>query len=193
MAQKLSRPEIILVILTPIVILLFLFGLFVFDVDFYEKKLDESSIPVTINLLDYFQDKAELNEGIFSDDEVSHLGDVKVLINNVLKFLSILVLVSLFLLLYLRDYKKYLLYSGILTVAVPFSLYLIPFNSLFTFFHQIFFPQGNWIFPAGSSLVNLYTSSFFYSFAFTTVWWAFVTGWGLLILGFIVGKMKKFK
>jgi uncharacterized membrane protein len=39
--------------------------------------------------------------------------------------------------------------------------FLIPFETLFTYFHLTLFPQGNWMFPPDSILVQFYPATFF--------------------------------
>jgi integral membrane protein (TIGR01906 family) len=193
-SKGLSTAELILVILTPVVAAMFFFSIFVFNTDFYESHLAGDAMPATINLLDYFQGRGDIRTDIgFSDDELSHLSDVKALINGVLSFLQAVILIFLFLSLFLQDYKRYLRCSGILLIIIPVIAYILPFDKSFTLFHNIFFPQGNWMFPSGSALISLYPAGFFYSFASMIFLCVFVTGWGLIILSFFVDKTKKFK
>jgi integral membrane protein (TIGR01906 family) len=48
------------------------------------------------------------------------------------------------------------------------------FDWFFTTFHQIFFPQGNWEFPAGDHMITLFPGGF---------WWDATLLVGLVILG----------
>jgi hypothetical protein len=88
---------------------------------------------------------------------------------NFLHFIFLLV-VEIFILIIIyqkarKEFYKPFLYGGIVSSAVLlFTLLwaLADFGSLFTFFHQIFFPMGNWQFAATGKLVNLFPFEFFY-------------------------------
>lgn len=104
----------------------------------------------------------------FTTDEASHLVDVqKVMVFTNYVFYSLLLLLSLTLNYYRKDkafLQKVLRYAGIYTVAFIFILLISSFfffNTIFTIFHQVFFPQGNWIFPADSLLIQTFPLDFF--------------------------------
>ena len=121
------------------------------------------------NTIDFLQEKAEL-ELPFTEEEVSHLQDVKKLMKviNYLFYFSLLIL-TLILTYYkknVQQVKKLLRYGGITTIVVVlitiFILWL-SFSKLFTLFHHVFFPQGNWIFPTDSLLIQTFPIDFFNS------------------------------
>jgi integral membrane protein (TIGR01906 family) len=127
---------------------------------------------------------------IFSEREQMHLQDVKVLIQRFHDVLFLLLL-AFFYLVYLNrksDWSKILVYSGMLTVAVPIVLYFIPFDALFTFFHKLFFACGTWVFPSTAAIVQIYPAEFWYNTAFEVFLRGFVTGWLLIGAGFAVLK-----
>jgi len=119
------------------------------------------------NVRNYLIGSAELTVDM-TEREISHLRDVKLLMTGVFVF-TILALVkvgvcSFFLRkkkdMLLRGYKK----AGIATIITLFVLGIVgasSFNFLFTAFHQLFFPQGNYAFPASSMIITLFPLNFF--------------------------------
>ncbi len=57
-------------------------------------------------------------------------------------------------------YSSFYISSGI-TLLILLSLVVIPWSEAFSFFHAVFFPQGNWMFPASSPLIRQYPEQFF--------------------------------
>jgi integral membrane protein (TIGR01906 family) len=62
-----------------------------------------------------------------------------------------------------RECAILLLLCGITLLALTVLLLigLGAFDTFFTLFHAVLFPQGNWIFPQNSLLITLYPESFF--------------------------------
>tara|TARA_Y100000310_G_C20629344_1_gene787722 strand:+ start:821 stop:1384 length:564 start_codon:yes stop_codon:yes gene_type:complete len=122
----------------------------------------------TINFL---QDDSMLTLN-YASAEISHLEDVKKVMHytNFL-FYGLLLGVTL-IFTYHRKKKKELLallnISGKATViflSALLFLALTSFNFLFTVFHQIFFPQGNWMFATDSLIITTFPTPFFTSIA----------------------------
>lgn len=118
----------------------------------------------TINFLD---DKAGL-ELQLTENEMSHLEDVKKVMNYIDYAFYFLLLVLIIILTYHKQdqeqIKKLFKYGGITTVVSILFVLLFSltfFDSLFTIFHQIFFPQGNWTFPGSSLLIQIFPLQFF--------------------------------
>ena len=76
--------------------------------------------------------------------------------------------------------REIFFYGGIITVVLPL-LFFLPFDTLFTQMHNVFFAKGSWVFPADALLVNLYPVDFFYSFAK-----------GIVLRGFCLGLVITF-
>ena len=90
-----------------------------------------------------------------TDAEYSHMYDVRFIF-----IILNLVLVALLVFLYfsppsLKEIKK----GALVCLFMPI-LAILPFDKVFTWFHMIFFPQGNWEFNGGL-LVSTFTFSFF--------------------------------
>ncbi len=100
--------------------------------------------------------------------ERSHLQDVqKVMLGVEYVFYGLLLMVTVMLMYHRKDKKeiaRLLKYGGLSTIiAVGLILLatLLSFNTSFTLFHQLFFPQGNWQFSAGSILIQTFPLEFF--------------------------------
>ncbi|MEK6853419.1 MAG: DUF1461 domain-containing protein [Nanoarchaeota archaeon] len=119
------------------------------------------------NTIAYLQGKEDLKPD-YSGGEISHLDDVK----KVMAYLNYLFYgLMLALTLILTHHKKnreellrLFSYGGIATISAVLMIFLLSlasFNEVFTVFHQLFFPQGNWIFPADSLLIRTFPITFF--------------------------------
>ena len=66
----------------------------------FKKNGVYSTVPeadlVLDNLILFLRNKSELNKKVFTDKEMAHLQDVKVLINKVIVFLYILITLEIF-------------------------------------------------------------------------------------------------
>jgi len=108
----------------------------------------------------------------YTEKELAHLKDVQEVMQLMDSALVVLVFLGILLLvMYRRDralLQKLALWSGIytttFTVMVLLGL-LFFFDGLFTLFHTIFFPQGNWQFPVDSLLIQTFPGEFFVTVA----------------------------
>ena len=125
--------------------------------------------PQTVNqenTLDYLNNNQPLLQN-YTAAELSHLEDVQKVMSLADNIFYVSLVLSLLLIIYGLKRKllpKMLLYGGISIVSVIgliLILTLISFNSSFTAFHEIFFPQGNWQFPSDSLLIQTFQLDFF--------------------------------
>jgi integral membrane protein (TIGR01906 family) len=139
----------------------------------------------TINFLNHNRE-LELN---YTSAEISHLEDVKKVMGSAdyLFYLALFICIVI-LTCYRRDkefLRKLFFYGGTVTVSILFLLLLLilsEFNSAFTAFHQIVFPQGNWLFPADSFLIQNFPIEFFIGISRKIFLFALILG-GLTLLG----------
>lgn len=166
---------------TSIVLIIILAPLFYFTFNqgFYQehiKKTDfkelgkEKAKSLINNVLSFLQDKEELSPE-FSQEERSHMFDVK----KVLSFSRILLILAVsiiaagvitgyMLLRVTAFFLRPIFYASMITLILVFLVLLgilFDFSSIFLGFHEIFFPQGNFTFPAGSLLITLFPFDFF--------------------------------
>ncbi|MBN2604847.1 MAG: TIGR01906 family membrane protein [Bacilli bacterium] len=105
---------------------------------------------------------------LITEDEVSHMVDVKNLYTGlrVAALASLVVAVSLSILLFKHNRKElYLTYKNIYIGPIFFIMFvggyiIIDFNAAFTAFHNIFFTSGTWTFSYYSVLILLLPINF---------------------------------
>lgn len=68
---------------------------------------------------------------------------------------------------------------------------MLNFDRLWILFHAVFFPQGNWAFPAGSALLALYPIGFFERFVLR--WLLSISAFGIAAigLGYLLDRMRR--
>lgn len=109
----------------------------------------------TQQVLQYFWHGGTMPEA-FNEQEAQHLTDVK----HVLWGIAIIFLLSIIGLFFLPITPSLLRTTGIVVLVLLCLSAIIPFNTLFTLMHHVFFPQGNWMFPATSTLIQYYPYTF---------------------------------
>ncbi len=109
----------------------------------------------------------------YTSNEVSHLSDVKnvTFIANLVFYVSLAV--TTLILTSIRNKKEWphFLWNasihGICFIVLTIIAIGISFETIFTYFHYLFFPQGNWTFPLNSLLIQTFPKEFFQTIAFT--------------------------
>ncbi len=156
------------------------------------RKYQESTLEFLLNKSELPQEMTEL--------EKSHMQDVKTLVlasSFVLLFSFLIFLLFIFL-----SRKKKLLdqawkglkISSLITIFIIFLLILLSlfnFDALFLNFHEVFFPQGNWMFPADSLMVQVFPEALFKNLAVYSFTISFILAFFLYFISFY--KIKKNK
>lgn len=160
----------------------------------------------TDTLLDYLKDKRDdlivkaningVDREVFNNRETLHMVDVKDLYQNVILIRNIFLIISFIILIYLVfskdnkylfiEYKKALLfYLFIFSLIGIFCL--IDFNSFWTGFHHVFFPNNDlWLLdPRTDILIMMVPEKFFYDLCISIVV-------SILALMFIICPILKF-
>ena len=173
--------------LVPIFILLLSLNFVVFDEGFYLSKDSDFEFygEEVNNLLSYFQ-AGDLNEERYSEEEIIHLKDVKLLI-----WISIGLLLGL-LISFVIDFKKinskkFSLKGGIISLIFfgLVSLIFVNFSWSFRKFHELLFWNDYWMLPIDSTLIQMFPQSFFVSAGIRIILYSFIVSFLLIILGFI--------
>jgi integral membrane protein (TIGR01906 family) len=108
-------------------------------------------------------------EPIFNDGELSHMEDVKALVTVMRYALAGGMLVLLLLTVLLARWRQHHLvlhaYSrgawGVVGIIAGIIIFIITsFNQLFTYFHQLFFEEGTWMFYPSDTLIRLFPIRF---------------------------------
>lgn len=107
---------------------------------------------------------------LFTTNELSHLQDVAAIFNIIylIEIVALLVFSSIFVLFSCLKLKKrivlWFLRWSVISLFLLLSIIIaifVDFDSLFTSFHYIFFPQGNRSFDWSSALIQLFPIEFF--------------------------------
>lgn len=171
------------ILLIPSVIILS-FRMLVFNTAFYQEQFEKVQTYRQIdksvadfqanNLINYFCCKDNINTGFYSENEIQHLKDVKVLIkfanNHLTLHIAFLIIIAAILIIR----KKYdLLAFGLLLGSVVgiFAIFALAISSILNFsllfekFHVISFDNDLWLLPPDANLIKLFPQQFFQNFA----------------------------
>lgn len=146
--------------------------------------------------MSYFEGGREV-EGNYTALELSHMEDVKRVIERVMRVFWGVMGVGLLLAGYLyrrNALGKALWYGGITTiggVGVIIVWAILSFQSLFTAFHLLLFSQGNWQFGADSLLIQMFPLEFFISMSVKIFGLAMVLAGGVMGVGYWLKKKEK--
>jgi len=170
----------------------------------YDKFTEEEARNATLNIFWFFKSENELDPGFFNENEISHMQDVKILIQKTQQIYYISL--SLFWVIWIVDYlanrkefmnffSELLFYSGILVFGAMTLFLLIYISTGFDFvflrFHELFF-AGNYSFnPDISNLKYLFPDMFFRDISIIISLKIYIKTLLLLVSGFFF--MKKFK
>ncbi|MEG1098084.1 MAG: DUF1461 domain-containing protein [Raoultibacter sp.] len=130
------------------------------------KEIDISNIDIS-GLAKFFGETSDV-VGL-PTDAVTHLDDVRGVINNGKLAIVLAAVVALFtsIIVYLTRGRRrigLILLGAAGAVCVAFACVglwvLVDFNGFFAFFHSLFFAEGTWTFSADSLLINMYPPDF---------------------------------
>ena len=118
-----------------------------------------------------FLEELEITEGhpLYNERELSHMLDVKILVQKSLAFLYLALgtLLALSVLAkakgWLSEFWSFLARGGLITIILILAVVLgvfIGFDALFTGFHRIFFEGDTWLFYFSDSLIRLFPIQF---------------------------------
>lgn len=161
------------ILFTPL-FLVFEYNLPGFPVDTYgfstEERLKWGSLSIEYLFYDHdpsFLQNLRFEDGtsIYNEREISHMVDVKVLLDKTLAIFYILLLVYLIVIIWFI-YKKqsHQLWNafhkgGWITLGIIASILLavlVSFDALFTAFHKVFFVGETWLFRYSDTLIRLF-------------------------------------
>ena len=138
----------------------------VFNPSLYEYYQDKHQVGIedkeSINaqMIAFFQGKQDVPP-VFNEREISHLIDVKQLIQHLGLAFSIAFLLVIWLLVSIETPRVVIMKGAIGALVVIALFALVPFQYFFDYFHGLFFTAGTWQFPEGSFLTTLYPLGFF--------------------------------
>ncbi len=106
---------------------------------------------------------------IYNENELSHMADVKHVVTGMRVALaaSMLVLLAIVIIGVKQGWRDELLYAfrrggwGVVGLIVTIMAFVaVAFDQLFTWFHELFFQQGNWQFYTSDTLIRLFPMRF---------------------------------
>lgn len=188
-----------IIILLPIFFIVWQYNLFLpkqSQTDIYSLT-NYQYIEYRDSTFDYLFYMSELPE-IMTENEASHMEDVRNVftVSMIILFLSSLLLLTIIIIL-IKKRKSQLIWQSIkrasfLVLAIIISLTLfsfLNFEKLFIYFHEIFFPQGNWMFPPNSIMVQVFSEKLFFNLTVISLVISIILSIFLTVLSFL--KLKK--
>jgi len=201
-------------------------AIYLFNIDFYDSLYDQNGVygklnkddvlSMTDKVFSFFKYQGELDGHIryadlsrssvafFTENEISHMVDVRNLIFKILILFygSLIILVALLAALFFlgRKYRDRFKGAGLVFVisssmvlVIFIVLYILSMNftSLFDNFHLIFFPQGNFMFDPNSLLITLFPFNFFYQYFIRLVICSIVLSFIFLFIGIFILNIYK--
>ena len=165
---------------------------------------NDELINNTINLLEYLTNKAELNTTWFSEKDILHMKDVRVLynvsFNLMICFIIIFILSTILIALVYKNYAMFYitktfnktLLAFILLVIVLAGIISYNFTSFWIKFHQLLFTNDLWLLsPEESNLIKMVPEQFFISLITTIILHILILFVSFLVVNNIF--KKKFK
>jgi len=124
---------------------------------------------------------------LFIESELSHMEDVKRVVQGMITalFILIIILIAIMLWAWYKRWMNHYIYSlargGFITILLILGLLIgvgIGFSRLFAGFHQLFFAEGTWVFQYSDTLIRLFPMRF---------WQDAFLGTGVLTVIFSIG------
>lgn len=168
------------------------------------KNFHNISIPdeTAVQIINYFKGNQKSLPDLFNQNEKDHLRDVKLLLDRLEQiYFSLLVVMLICITLLYRFFKnkfwksihRTFTYGSLLTILLTLLLILfsLNFDKIFTQFHLVFFPQGNWMFPLESNLIRLFPKSFFFEEFVFIVILTLTQSFLLLLISSLINSKKR--
>lgn len=172
----------------------------------YNVLEKEVALDKAQNIISFFKSKSNLDNTFFSENEISHLYDVKNILqkSKTTYYFSLFLIWSSLIILAFLDKKNYFInlsnttFSLGLIILVMITLflvlyYLFGFKFVFEKFHHVFF-TGNYAFdPHISNLKKLFPDIFFYDVSRTILFSLITQSIFFLVMGYVIKKVSKKK
>ena len=203
---------IVVMLFTPLLV-------YIFNSDYYLGLYEKNGVydyidkqdaaKLTDQMIGFFKENKDFESFVLKNDlpyftqsEISHLEDVRVLFNRIflayyiclgLTIASIVFLIEKNKRKFLKNLSALMIIPSAVLISLLLILYLFGQNflPLFDKFHTIFFPQGNFAFPADSTLITLLPLGFFTDFFEKLVIFALIIAAALIITGSTISIIIK--
>ncbi|MEG0681577.1 MAG: TIGR01906 family membrane protein [Eubacterium sp.] len=206
MDKKSRLAMILLGIVFPIIALITVSEGVIFDRNFFVDELSKNNVSVSTALsseeLDkvtdqifaflkgqredfnlYIEKGNDLHMPLFTQDEVTHMEDVRGLLKNavIIQAIGILIFVICFIGLFIKNKRSLAMgmgvgsIIGIITLAILGGLFMFDFTTAFVALHRVIFTNEFWYLdPAKSVLINLVPEPYFIDLALRIGFYAVV-------------------
>lgn len=174
----------LIAILFPLAVILINIQVFGFNLAWYYQQFEKQGLyqqldrprvqAQTENLNDYFRGRQPLAD-FYSEREISHLADVKIILEAVPLLAALLVIILTAIIIFLlfhyqtADFIKIFAYSNTVSLViygVLLVLLALYFDRIFSIFHQLAFNNNFWMLdPQSESLIVIFKPEFFLSLA----------------------------
>lgn len=139
-------------------------------------------------------------EPFYTEDELSHMADVKVIFANVnlmlITFLTAAAVIFIIVLVFDKKRTRHFKQGSVLGSSIVLLIFIVlglyaalDFDGAFTVFHKIFFPQGNWTFS--TDMVVLLPQTLFFHATIIILCGGIIPAASLFTYGIIKRKPKK--
>ncbi len=167
----------------------------------YAKEGNQMPDNVTESTLRFYENKdPALNVSYLDANEISHLVDVKARVRAAIGFRRILTalwMLAIGLIIILAKDKALKAVgdayraSGIAVLAFVALLGVASlfFQPLFSLFHEVFFPQGNYLFSENSALLRVFTLQLQFDVFLVSIFKVALAGAVMFIIGFVLRRL----
>ena len=165
-----------------------------FNLNFYKNFYSKGNLTANIgttsdelinntsNLLDYLNNKAELNTSWFTEKDILHMKDVKTLYNvsfyTMIFFIAVFIISTILIMVLYKNHTMFYitrtfnktLLAFIVSIIVLSGIISYNFNSFWIKFHQLLFSNDLWLLsPDESNLIKMVPEEFFISLITTII------------------------
>jgi uncharacterized membrane protein len=193
--EQITPNDIVVSIFLIFVIIMTCFNFYLFSNSFHNNLINlystnETYIQIDQNVTRYVTGFDGTLDAPFNRNEQSHLEDVRKII-FIEEIIYVILLVSLLVFIMtgqVHPIRQMKVATLIMVIFIFLLLFLMNFfNEFFTIFHKVLFPQGNWMFPSDSLMIQIYHEIFFEKFFFHTI----LTTGAIIIILFIITQIIK--
>lgn len=191
------------IIIIPLFLIVILtnFYFLVFNENLYMKEAEQLGTTQYkeeyLNVISYLKGDEDLR--FFNEKEKLHMEDVKSIIKKTIYLWQILILslIIYFVFIPKKEIIPLLRQASVFTIiflSLLIIFALISFDTLFLYFHKIFFTNDLWILnPETDLLINIFPQQFFINFTQKLIINSYITSIIILILTVITKNLKKRK
>ena len=135
-----------------------------FSKTYFQLFWEQKDLNKVFQIIDFFKGS---NVSFLNGSEMSHLMDVKRILNFLISLRDVSLACFVFSLAFLHVNKEKIelrfVFFSLLVLNVFCLCFAFFFENFFIVFHKVLFPKGNWEFPASSELIRLFPKDFWFT------------------------------